>query len=439
MTTLQERYYSLMSALAPARRTVWGPTTSTKDDQYGITSKIVDLIFDQAVLEGASDVHLEPDAKLLRVRYRIDGALYEVLNIENNPNIPIIPRIKVMANLETDTMMMRKPQDGRFTMRIGKEDVDFRVATFPTVLGEKVAIRVLQKNFGLYRLDRIGFDPFDLSRIAQLIQNKHGLLLVSGPTGSGKTTTLYAILNQLNSPRTNIITLEDPVEYQIPGMNQCDIKKKLDFNFADALRAALRQDPDILLVGEIRDMETAEIAIRASLTGHLVFTTLHANSAVGTVVRMLNMGIESYLVSYSLIGTIAQRLVRRICDQCRFAYQLNANEFNRMKMHYKILLDDKTKSTDIFYSLEKTTEMTFYKGKGCDKCNNTGYKGRLGVFEIIVFDDVFREAVLRKAPASELHEIALKSGTKPLVMDGLDKARKGLTSLEEVLSIALEK
>lgn len=444
MITLQERYYNLLATTTGAKKTSWGITIEPKiQDQSGLTSKIVDLILDQAVTEGASDIHFEPDNKKIRVRYRIDGVLYEVLNIENNPNFSIMPRIKIMANLETDTMMMRKPQDGRFSLKMGKEDVDFRVATFPTVQGEKIAVRVLRKNFSLYRLDKIGLDPFDLTRIAQALQNKHGIVLVSGPTGCGKTTTLYAILNQLNSPRANIVTLEDPVEYQIEGMNQCDVKKKSDFSFADGLRAALRQDPDILFVGEVRDSETAEIAIRASLTGHLVFSTLHANSAIGTVVRLLNMGLERYLVSYALIGAVAQRLVRKICEGCRTQYILTPEELGRMRLHYKLINDTSNRgsdrSRDILYNLDKTTDAVYYRGKGCDKCSGTGYKGRIGVFEIVLFDDNLREAIIKGVTTAELHEIAAKSGAKPLVMDAMDKAKKGITTLDEAFSIALEK
>jgi len=440
-TSLSERYYSLISA-ASSRKPLWGLGATPEDpDQQGLTTKIVDLILEQAVMEGASDVHLEPekDNSKLRVRYRIDGVLYEKLVMDNNPNISIIPRIKIMANLETDARLMRKPQDGRFSLKVGSTNLDFRVSTFPTVQGEKVAIRILSKDTGLFRLDRIGLDPFDLSRVAKLLQYRYGLFLVSGPTGCGKTTTLYAILSQLNSPGTNIITLEDPVEYQIEGMNQCDIRKKMDFNFADGLRASLRQDPDIILVGEIRDNETAEIAIRAALTGHRVFSTLHTNSAIGTIIRLVNMGLEPYLVSYALITAISQRLVRKICDHCKEQYTMTPDELNRIKMHYKIQASQQKAKEENFYSLDQTKEAVFYRGKGCPNCGGTGYKGRIGLFEIVAFNDELRDAIIKGVPSAELRQIAVRNGTKLLIADGLEKAKNGVTTLDEIFTVAFER
>jgi len=344
-----------------------------------------------------------------------------------------------MANLETDARLMRKPQDGRFSLDIAGSRFDFRISTFPTINGEKVAIRILYKESGLFQLDKIGLDPFDLSRIAKLLQYKYGLFVVSGPTGCGKTTTLYAILNQLNSPKTNIITLEDPVEYQMEGMNQCDIRKKMDFNFADGLRAALRQDPDVILVGEMRDDETAEIAVRASLTGHLVFSTLHSSSAVGSIVRLVNMGLEPYLVSYSLIASLAQRLVRKTCEHCKEAYSLSPEQFSRIKMHYRLETSHQKGKDDNLYRIDQQNQNTFYKGMGCDECSNTGFKGRIGIFEIIIFNDAIRDAVLKNAPSFELRQLAIKEGTKPLIKDGFEKAKKGMTTIDEVFSVAFER
>lgn len=440
-TSLSERYYSLIST-GPSRKSLWGLSgTPEKPDQEGLTTKIVDLILEQAVLEGASDIHLEPekDNEKLRIRYRIDGVLYEKLVIDNTPNISVIARIKIMSNLETDARLIRKPQDGRFSLKVGSATIDFRVATFPTVQGEKVAIRILYKDTGLFRLDKIGLDPFDLSRVAGLLQHRYGLFLVSGPTGCGKTTTLYAILNQLNSPGTNIITLEDPVEYQIEGMNQCDIRKKMDFNFADGLKAALRQDPDIILVGEIRDTETAEIAIRASLTGHMVFSTLHTNSAVGTIIRLVNMGLEPYLVSYALISAISQRLVRKICEHCKEQYTMTPGELTRLKMHYKIQASQQKAKEENFYSLDQDKSTVFYRGKGCSSCGGTGYKGRIGLFEIVSFNDELRDAIIKGAPSSEMRQISIKNGTKLLIKDGLEKVKNGVTTLDEVFTVGFER
>ncbi len=440
-TSLSERYYGLLSGAA-SKKSGWNLGGQAPGaEQEGLSTKIVDLILEQAVIEGASDIHIEPmeEGQKVRVRYRIDGVLYEKLAIENQPHLSIIPRVKIMASLETDARLIRKPQDGRFSLQIGNDTVDFRISTFPTVLGEKVAVRILYKDTGLFKLDRIGLDAFDLSRLIRLLQYRYGLFLISGPTGSGKTTTLYAILNQLNSPGHNILTLEDPVEYQVNGMNQCDIRKKMDFNFADGLKAALRQDPDVILVGEIRDTETAEITLRASLTGHLVFSTVHTGSAIGTIIRLVNMGLEPYLVSYALIAAISQRLVRKICDHCKESYTMTQEELNRVKMHYKIQAQlQKTKEENL-YNLDQAAKMTFYRGKGCAQCNNTGFKGRIGLFEVVSFNDELRDAIIKGVPSSTLREITVKAGTKLLIMDGLEKAKNGVTTLDEVFSVAFER
>lgn len=437
-SSLSERYYNLLATSGP-KKSVW--VRPQESDQEGLTTKIVDLILEQAVIEGASDIHIEPieESQKIRVRYRIDGVLYERLVMDVDPNLSFIARIKVMASLETDARLVRKPQDGRFSLPMGQEVVDFRISTFPTVQGEKVAIRILHKDSGLFRLDRIGLDAFDFGRLMQLLHYRFGLFVVAGPTGSGKTTTLYAVLNQLNSPGNNILTLEDPVEYQVRGMNQCDIRKKSDFNFADGLRSALRQDPDVILVGEIRDSETAEIALRAALTGHLVFSSLHTGSAIGTVIRLVNMGLEPYLVSYALIAAIAQRLVRKICDSCKEPYTMTPEELNRVKMHYKIQAQLQKTKEENFYSLDQAGKMTFYRGKGCSNCNGTGFRGRIGLFEIVAFNDELREAIIKGASSSVLREISIKSGTKLLITDGLEKAKSGLTTLDEIFSVAFER
>lgn len=450
MSELQNRFDSLI-AQSGDKKTRWGiPASDKSADKNPITSQVVDLILEQAIVERASDIHIEPDTGGLRVRYRIDGELYEMLNLKD-PDIAVLQRIKIMSQLPTDTMARRKSQDGRFNQKIGAENYDFRISTFPTVQGEKMAIRILSESVGQMKLENMGLDNYDLGRLTRLMQYKHGLLLVTGPTGSGKTSTLYALLNKVNSPKINIITLEDPVEYQIAGLNQCDIKTKSDFNFAEGLKAILRQDPNIILVGEMRDQETAEIAMRASMTGHLVISTLHANSAIGTVNRLINMGLDPYMVSYSLIGAVAQRLVRMICDQCRTAYTLNPEQISRLKQIYGIdpqmlsLNPAKPRNegdvTYLDYAQDSAPDLKIvvYKGQGCQYCRGTGYRGRTGIFEIVVFNDEIREAIVRGASSTELAQLVIKHGTRTLAFDAVEKVKKGVTTLEEVSAILLER
>ena len=400
-----------------------------KADPASLTSQLVDLILEEAVGANASDIHIEPLDGKTRIRYRIDGRLYEVLFIDDTLKIPVITRIEIMSGLQTDAMTKRKSQDGRFTAKVGVSNFDFRVATFPTVRGEKMAIRILNEDIGLYDFAKIGLDTADQLRIDKILQHKNGLVLVCGPTGSGKTTTLYAILNRINSPRMNIVTLEDPVEYKILGMNQCDIKTRSDFKFADGLKAVLRQDPDIILVGEIRDKETADIAIRGAMTGHLVFSTLHTNSAIGTIVRLMNMGLETFMVSYAMVGAVSQRLVRQICSQCKVQVPVKPDLLQYLKSH-KLLGPGVAKAAP--------ESLTFYKGEGCDFCHQTGYRGRVGVYEIILFDEDLREAILRGASADELEQIAVNKGMKLLAQDGFEKVKQGLTTLDEIYSVLLD-
>ena len=450
MSELQNRFDSLIAQSAD-KKNRWGIASSDKSaDKNPITSQVVDLILEQAILERASDIHIEPDLSGLRVRYRIDGELYETLSFKD-PDIAVLQRIKIMAQLPTDTMAKRKSLDGRFNQKIGAEHFDFRISTFPTVTGEKMAIRILSESVGQMKLESMGLDPYDLARITRLMHYKHGLLLVTGPTGSGKTSTLYALLNKVNSPKINIITLEDPVEYQITGLNQCDIKTKSDFNFAEGLKAVLRQDPNIILVGEMRDHETAEIAMRASMTGHLVISSLHANSAIGTVTRLINMGLDPYMVSYSLIGAVAQRLVRMICEHCKAAYTLTPEQISRLKQVYglnpeSLALNPVKRSAEsevtyIDYAQEAPGDLKIvvYKGQGCQYCRGTGYRGRTGIFEIVVFNDDIREAIVRGSSSVELAQTAVKHGTRALATDAIEKVKKGITTLEEISSILLER
>ncbi len=449
MSELQNRFDALL-AQSMDKKKGWMASTDKTPDKNPVTSQVVDLILEEAIKERASDIHLEPDLTGIRVRFRIDGELYETLSFKD-PEIAVLQRIKIMAQLPTDTMAKRKSHDGRFNQRIGNESYDFRISTFPTVSGEKMAIRILSGSVGQMKLETMGLDSYDLGRLTRLMHYKHGLLLVTGPTGSGKTSTLYALLNKVNSPKINIITLEDPVEYQIAGLNQCDIKTKSDFNFAEGLRAILRQDPNIILVGEMRDRETSEIAMRASMTGHLVISTLHTNSAIGTVTRMINMGIDPYMVSYSLIGAVAQRLVRIICENCRAAFTLTPEQVNRLKQVYGIdpqLLavspakpqtDGDVTYLDYAQESKPDIKIVVYKGQGCAHCRGTGYRGRSGVFEIVVFNDDIREAIVRGASSTELAALAVKHGTRTLAMDAIEKVKKGITTLEEISSILLER
>ncbi len=451
MSELQARFDALLPQIVD-KKFRWGTSSDKTVDKSPVTSQAVDLILEHAIVERASDIHIEPIVEGLRVRYRIDGQLSEVLTIKD-PEIAILSRIKIMAGLATDTMAKRKSQDGRFHLNIGVRGYDFRLSTFPTVSGEKMAIRILSEGAGRLKLENIGLDHQDLEKLSRLMQHKHGILLVTGPTGSGKTSTLYALLNKVNSPQINIITLEEPVEYQIPGLNQCDIKTKSDFSFAEGLKATLRQDPNIILVGEIRDKETAEIAIRASMTGHLVISTLHANSAIGTVTRLLNMELDRYMVSYALIGAVAQRLVRTICEKCRTPYTLTAEQVDQLRILFGItpemlVVKKSAKTSDeagIMYlnAAEDTpsdaSPVVLFKGRGCEHCRGTGYRGRVGIFEVVVFDDEIRDVIVRGASTAALTALVVRHGTRSLAVDALEKVKKGITTINEVSSILLEK
>ncbi|MBF0569523.1 MAG: type II/IV secretion system protein, partial [Candidatus Omnitrophica bacterium] len=382
MTSLKERFDALVNNQADPRKSTWKQTPQFQANTANLTSQVVDMILSEAIVTRASDIHLEPFQEHLRVRFRIDGKLYEALAIKHSLNILITPRVRILANLPTDAANSRKAADGRFSVKIGQQEFDFRVSTFPTILGDKIVLRILNKGGGMVDLKRLGLNAKDATRLEQVIQRRSGLFIVSGPTGSGKTTTLYSLLHRLHTPEVNIVTMEDPVEYQIDGINQCDIKKKGDEDFASGLKAILRQDPNIVLIGEIRDKETAEIAIRASITGHLVLTSLHANSAIGTVVRLVNMGLESYMVSYAVIGAVAQRLAPKICEQCRTAYTASAQTIERLATQCgispKLFFENKTSSEElgIKYSSDDEDEspstVTLYKGTGCVVCGGTG-------------------------------------------------------------------
>ncbi len=377
--------------------------------------RLANLIIDQALRDKASDIHIQPEANRVRVRYRLDGILHDTMTVPKKAQAPLVSRIKVMADL--DIAERRAPQDGRISLRVGGKEYDFRVSTNPGVNGEKVVMRILDKTGVQVRLDRLGIPNVMMDDFESLINRSYGIITVTGPTGSGKSTTLYSALNQLNSPEKNILTIEDPVEYQLPGLTQTQVNIRAKVTFASALRTFLRQDPDIILVGEIRDAETALIATEAALTGHLVFSTLHTNDAPTAIARMIEMGIEPFLIASSVIGVLAQRLVRVICPDCKEAYTPPVEAFRRLNLAMDL------------------DSVTFYRGRGCDRCRQTGYRGRIGVFELMMVTDHLRELVLRKAPTHELRQAGLEAGMVTLRQDAMQKILEGITTMEEALRV----
>lgn len=379
--------------------------------------KLVNLTIIKAIKEGASDIHIEPLENAISTRFRIDGMLQEVTTTPKNLQAAIISRIKIMANM--DIAERRAPQDGRFSVKIKGKEIDIRVSCIPTIFGENIVLRLLDVSRAISSLDQIGFSKTVFDNYQRLIYRPHGIILVTGPTGSGKTTTLYASLNKLNTIEKNIITVENPVEYKLDRVRQIQVNPKAGLTFASGLRSIVRQDPDIIMIGEMRDMETAEIAVRAALTGHLVFSTLHTNDAPGAVSRLLDIGIEPYLISDSVIGILAQRLIRTICPDCKKKYKPTPEELK-----------------DI--GLAKDEKKDFYTGGGCSKCGNTGYKGRIGIFELMILDDKIRELIVARTPVEKIKSEARASGMITLKEDGIEKINKGLTSIKEVLRVTME-
>lgn len=382
-------------------------------------TKLVNHIIFQAVKIGASDIHIEPYERTLRIRYRIDGVLREVMTPPYYMKAGIVSRIKLLS--EMDIAERRKPQDGRINMKVDNRVIDFRVSVIPTVYGEKVVMRILDKSGLQLDLTKLGFEPEDLEKFEKAIRSPYGIILVTGPTGSGKTTTLYSALSTINTPDKQIITVEDPVEYNIEGINQVQVNREVGLDFAEALRAFLRQSPDVILVGEIRDHETAEIAIRAALTGHLVFSTIHTNDAPTTIDRLVDLGIKPYLIASGVILIQAQRLVRKICRNC----------IEETTYDEKII-------KELGISEELLKDMKFYKGRGCQVCGRTGYKGRIGIFEVMPITPDLRELILKGASSDEIREQARKEGMHTLREDGIIKIKKGITTVEEVLRITTE-
>jgi type IV pilus assembly protein PilB len=376
--------------------------------------RLLNMVLLQAIKDKASDIHFEPFEDEFKMRYRIDGVLYEMVPPPKHIAMAITSRIKVMANM--DIAERRMPQDGRIPLVVQGKSIDLRVAVLPTMFGESVVMRVLDRGNVALDLDKIGMREDDLRTFRQLINKPNGIVLVTGPTGSGKTTTLYAALNELNSIEDKLITTEDPVEYDIDGIVQVQIRPEIDLTFASCLRSILRQDPDIVLVGEIRDKETAIISIQASLTGHLVFTTLHTNDAPSSIARMLDLGVEPFLITATFEGVVAQRLVRRVCVHCKEEYQPTEEQLMELE-----LLPEDVKGKN------------FHRGRGCDHCNNTGYRGRLGIYEIMTFDDEIRDMVMANASTNLLRDAAKKRGMRTLRQSGLIAIFEGLTTIEEVV------
>ena len=422
-TTEQEKQ-SEAAETTPAGGTNAPAATSVQthaEDLLNIASKapaikLVNKILFEAVHSRASDIHIEPYETEVKVRFRIDGVLHNVLSLPKHQAGSLLSRLKIMANL--NIAEHRLPQDGQSRVKIREELVDIRVSVIPTAGGERVVLRLLDKGRGQLGLQDIGFGSRTLSTFRDLIGVSHGIILLTGPTGSGKTTTLYAALNELNNEERNILTVEDPVEYQLPGIGQMQIKSKIDLTFASCLRHILRQDPDVIMIGEIRDRETAEIAIQASLTGHLVLSTLHTNDAPSAVTRLTEMGIEPYLISSSVIGVMAQRLLRVICPECRRPYQphdLSTVEAELRKLH--------------------SGALQLYQGAGCEVCLNTGYTGRTAIFELLVMNDEIKDLVIQRRGAHIIKQAALAQGMTTLRQDGLRRVLAGMTTLEEVYRV----
>ncbi len=380
--------------------------------------KLVNTLITRAVEGRASDIHIEPFEDELRVRYRIDGILHDIESLPKKLQPAIVSRVKIMAKL--NIAERRLPQDGRIRLKVGDNEVDIRVSTIPVIYGESVVMRLLRKEGIVIDLELLGFSPETLSGFVALIKKPNGIILVTGPTGSGKTTTLYGALDKINSPDKKIITVEDPVEYQLKGVNQIHVKPQIGLNFANTLRHIVRQDPDVIMIGEVRDLETAEIAIQSALTGHLVFSTLHTNDAPSSITRLLDMGVESFLLSSTVRGILAQRLVRVICPQCKEADISSTKESSELS------------------ALGINTEIESFLGRGCGQCANTGYFGRKGIFELLVIDDDIRRLILKRSDSNLIREAARQKGMRTLLEDGIEKVRAGITTFSEVLRVTHE-
>ncbi|KKQ61323.1 MAG: Type II secretion system protein E [Parcubacteria group bacterium GW2011_GWE2_38_18] len=399
--------------------------------------RIVDTLLEYAIFEDASDIHIEPEEKEINVRYRIDGIMRNVMTLPKTAQLGLIARIKILANLKVDEH--RLPQDGRFKVNNKDYKVSFRVSIIPTFDGEKIVMRLLREKAQILNLEQLGFQPSQLEIIKRNINKPHGMTLVTGPTGSGKTTTLYTVLNILNTPDVNICTIEDPIEYRMPHVNQSQVNSKVGFTFANGLRAFLRQDPDIIMVGEIRDEETAEIAIHSAMTGHLVLSTLHTNNATNTLPRLSDMGVPSFLIATTTNLIIAQRLVRKICTNCIQSYNLDAQTVEDLSKQFnlEIILETMVREK-ILVENASMDKLLFYHGKGCKQCNNTGFKGRIGIYETLEITPKISELILKKATESEIKIAAVGQNMITMVEDGFIKANSGITTIEEIMRVTKE-
>jgi len=423
-TTLTQEVTAAMKEVAPERADV----RTLESSKGGFireekVAQIVSQILDFAIKSRASDVHIEPQEKSTRVRYRIDGILQEKLTIPRELHDSLISRIKILAGMKIDER--RIPQDGRFNFKGQEEEVDLRISSLPTTWGEKIVMRLLKKSGGVPDLPELGLRGTGLKSLQEAILRPHGIILICGPTGSGKTTTLYSIISKLNTPKVNIVTLEDPIEYKIPGVNQVQINPAVGLTFADGLKSFLRQDPNIILVGEIRDHETADLAIQASLTGHLVFSTLHTNDASGALPRLLDMGAEPYLLASSITCIVAQRVVRKIHDDCKEAYIPEPKVLEDMKAELGALW-------------QPTGEVKLYRGKGDPECGNSGYYGRIGIFEVISVTEKISRLILERSGSTDINKEARAEGMITLKQDGYLKVTEGITTVEEVIRVAQE-
>lgn len=425
------RYYPLegtkevIAELEEEKEAVEGVDFSSigEEDILGMASeapiiKLVNHILYQAVKRGASDIHIEPFEKELQIRYRIDGILYPAFNPPKRTQAALVSRLKIMANL--NIAEKRQTQDGRMQIKVADKPFDIRVSILPVSFGERVVMRLLDKSKTFGALTNLGLSKRDYEVLEQGVRQPNGILLITGPTGSGKTSTLYSILSELNSPEVNIITVEDPVEYQMQGIGQVQVNEKIGLTFAAALRSILRQDPDIVMIGETRDQETAQIAIQAALTGHLVLSTLHTNSAAATITRLIDMGVEPFLIASTVTVVVAQRLVRRLCENCKQVYKPTAELLRRLGM-----------------TEGDAKKITFYEAKGCDECLQTGYKGRLAIFEIMKMSHAVSRLTIDRADTALIQAQAVKDGMTLLVQDGIEKIKEGITTIDEVLSVAM--
>jgi len=381
--------------------------------------KLTNMILEKGIKAMSSDILIEPMEDSVRVRYRIDGVLKEAESLPKNTHESIVSRIKVMSEL--NIAERRLPQDGRFRLEINNNNVDFRVSILPSSRGEKVALRVLDKSQAMLDIGKLGFDADTLGKLKKCVSRPHGMILVCGPTGSGKTTTLYSLMKHIHTPEKNLITVEDPIEYQVAGINQVTARQEAGLTFASALRSILRQDPDVIMIGEIRDFDTVDIAIKSALTGHLVLSTLHTTTAPGSVVRLVNMGCEPFLISASLIAIAAQRLVRKLCPKCRESYKPGNVLCERLGLDVK-----------------KSKDILFYRAKGCKACMNTGYSGRVGICEVLTMTPAIKDLVLKRARENEIKQTARKEGMRTLREDGVARVLEGVTSLEEVLRVTVQ-